>query len=105
MGCERQKELYYKYAIPESKKIIRDIFKCVTKIDFKKSRAPLLFTSGGNDKLIPASMNYSNYKKYANDHSITDYKEFKGHSHLVFDHPAGKKEADFIIYWLHEINN
>jgi pimeloyl-ACP methyl ester carboxylesterase len=104
MTCEQQKELYYKYAIPESKKIIRETFKCLTKIDFKKSRAPLLLTSGSNDKLIPASLNYSNYKKYASDISNTDYKEFKNHTHLVFDDPAWRKEADFILYWLQGIN-
>ena len=98
--CEQQKDLYYKYAIPESKKIIRDVFKCVTPVDFKKVRAPLLLTSGGNDKLVPASMNFGNYKKYADSNSITDYRKFKGLNHLVFGHAGWKKEADFILYWL-----
>lgn len=101
---EQQKESYYKYAVPESKKIIRDTFKCVTKIDFQKPHAPLLLTSGGNDKLTPASLNYHNYKNYATGNSITDYKEFKGHAHLVFGHPGWKKEADFILYWLQGLN-
>ena len=101
LTCEQQKELYYRYAIPESKKIIRDVFKCATNIDFKKFRAPLLLTSGSNDKLIPASLNYSNYKKYTSSNSITDYRKFKGQNHLVFGHPAWKREADFILYWLH----
>jgi pimeloyl-ACP methyl ester carboxylesterase len=104
MNCEQQKELYYKYAVPESKKIIRDTFRCVTKIDFRKPHTPLLLTSGGNDKLVPASINYANYKKYATGNSITDYKEFKKHNHLVFGIPCWKEEADFILYWLQGIN-
>lgn len=104
MTCEEQKQSYYTYAIPESKKIIRDTFKCLTKIDFSKSRAPLLLTSGSKDKLIPASLNYSNYKKHAAGNPNTDYKEFNGHTHLIFASPAWKKEADFILYWLQDID-
>jgi pimeloyl-ACP methyl ester carboxylesterase len=103
LTCEEQKELYYKYVIPESKKIIRDTFKCSTHINFKKPHVPLLFTSGGNDKLIPASLNLSNYKKYISDHSMTDYKEFKDHNHLIFGQPAWEEEADFILYWLQRL--
>jgi len=95
-----QKDLYYLYAIPESKKIVREAFKCVTKIDFKKSHAPLLITSGGEDRLIPASANYCNYKKYSAANSITDYREFKDHNHLVFGHPTWKTEANSILHWL-----
>lgn len=100
LTCDEQKELYYKYVIPESKKIIRDTFKCSTQIDFKLPHAPLLFTSGTSDQLIPASLNYCNFKSYASGHSQTDYAEFKGHTHLVFGHAAWNKEADFILHWL-----
>jgi pimeloyl-ACP methyl ester carboxylesterase len=104
MTCEQQKELYYKYAIPESKKIIRDVFKCRTKINFKNSHAPLLFLSGSEDKLIQASMNYSNYKKYESYDSVTGYKNFKGRNHLVFEHTEWKEEVEFILYWLQGLN-
>jgi pimeloyl-ACP methyl ester carboxylesterase len=100
---EEQKELYYLYAIPESKKIIREAFKCAVKIDFRRSHTPLLFTSGGNDMLIPSSLNYANYKRYLAVDSITDYEEFKDHGHLVFGNHAWKKEADHILYWLSEL--
>ena len=100
MDYEQQKELYYLYAIPESKKIIREAFKCVAKIDFNKPHAPLLLTSGSNDKLIPSSLTYNNYKKYTSGDSVTDYIEFKAHNHLVFGVPAWKQQADVILHWL-----
>lgn len=100
MDCKRQKELYYMYAVPESKQIIRDIFKRSAKIDFKRSHVPLLLTSGSNDKLISTVLSYCNFKKYSNNESVTSYKEFEGHTHLIFDHPAWKNEADFILHWL-----
>lgn len=104
MLYEQQKDLYYRLAVPESKRMIREAFRCVAKIDFKQPHPPLLLTSGNNDKLIPSSLSYFAYKKYAVGDSIADYKEFKDHSHLIFGHPAWKKEADFIRYWLQGIN-
>ena len=97
---DEQKELYYRYATPESKKILREAFKCVAIIDFKKEHAPLLFTAGGMDKLTPPSINFNNYKRYADRYSTIDYKEFKDHAHLVFGHPAWKTEADYVLHWL-----
>ena len=103
LDYEQQKELYYLYAIPESKKIIREAFKCVANIDFSKSHAPLLLTSGSNDKLIPSALSYDNYKKYAAGASVTDYIEFKVHNHLVFGVPAWKQQADVVLRWLEGI--
>ena len=100
LDYEQQKELHYLYVTPESKKIIREAFKCVSEINFNKPHAPLLFTSGSNDKLIPASLNYDNYKKYAIGNSVTEYIEFKAHTHLIFGVSAWKEEADIILHWL-----
>jgi pimeloyl-ACP methyl ester carboxylesterase len=100
MGYELQKELYYRYAIPESKQIMRDAFKCIERINFEKPHAPLLFTSGGDDQIIPSSLNYSNYKRYKAEDSIVDYRFFEGRNHLVFGHPAELEDAEFILDWL-----
>ena len=105
MICARQKQLYYQYAIPESKRVIRQTFRSLTKIDFKRPHVPLLLTSGTKDKFIPCSLNYKNYRRYTAAHSFADYKEFKEHTHLVFGNPSWKREADFILYWLRGINN
>lgn len=102
MTCEQQKQSFYKYALPESKLIIRDTFKCDAKINFTQPHAPLLLISGSSDQIIPPFLNYNNYKKYKPGHSITGYKEFKGRNHLVFDHPSWKENADFILSWLQQ---
>lgn len=104
MSCEQQKESYYKYAIPESKGIIRDAFKCKAKISFQNQHVPLLFTSGSRDRIIPSALNYINYKSYKSDNSIICYKVFKDHGHLVFDSPVWMKEAEFILNWLQSMN-
>jgi pimeloyl-ACP methyl ester carboxylesterase len=104
MTCEMQKELYYKYAVPESKMVIRDALNGVLKIKLKIPHAPILFTSGSDDRMVPASVNYNSFKKYTRPDSITGYREFKGFNHLVFDYPAWKEEAEYILYWLDGLN-
>ena len=103
MTCDDQRHLFYKYAIPESKLIVRDALGCVAKIHFGKNHVPLLLISGSHDKLISASSNFDSYRKYKMNDSITDFKDFSGFNHLVFGHPAWKEEADFIHYWLQGI--
>ena len=102
-SCDEQKQLYYKFAIPESKGIIRDAFTCAVKIDFSKSHAPLLFTSGYRDRIIPATVNYINYRNYKNDNSIVGFKKFQSHGHLVFDFPECQVEAEYVFSWLQQI--
>jgi pimeloyl-ACP methyl ester carboxylesterase len=100
MTCDEQKESYYRFAIPESKLVVRDTITTAAKINFEKIHAPLLITSGTDDHGIPASLNYSNYKKYKQGTSITDYKEFKGRNHFVLGQATWKEDADFILNWL-----
>jgi len=104
LTCEEQKHSYYNYAIPESKLIIRDAFKPVAKIHFTKPHPPLLFTSGGDDRMLAPALIYSIYKKYKNEISITDYAEFKSCNHLVFYTPVQMEIAEFILKWLQKMN-
>jgi pimeloyl-ACP methyl ester carboxylesterase len=100
MPCKDQKEAYYRFAIPESKLIVRDTITSVAKVNFKKPHAPLLITSGSEDHTIPASLNYANYKKYKHSNSVTHYKEFKGRNHFVLGQPTWREDADYILNWL-----
>ncbi len=103
MDCELQKEAYYQFAIPESKLIVRDTITKAAKVNFENPHAPLLLTSGSTDNTIPASLNYSNYLKYKNSNSITDYKEFKGRNHFVLGQPTWQEDADYILDWLNKL--
>ncbi|HTL10190.1 MAG TPA: alpha/beta hydrolase [Chitinophagaceae bacterium] len=100
MSCEEQKEGYYRFAIPESKLVVRDTISSAARINFENPHAPLLITSGTTDHSIPASLNYANYKKYKKSHSVTDYVERKGRNHFVLGQPTWKEDADYILTWL-----
>lgn len=103
MSFEEQKETYEQLLIPESQILFRDIFSKTAKVDFKKKHAPLLFVSGSEDFFIPASVQYSNFKKYKNIHSITCYKEFQNSNHLVLKQQNWEYIAAFITDCLEKI--
>lgn len=103
MNCEDQTNAYYNFAVPESKLLVRDGLSKAAKIDFKKSHDPLLLISGSTDHFIPASLNYSNYKKYKNKNSVTDYKDFPGRNHYVLGMPTWKEEAGYIAEWIEKL--
>ncbi len=100
MPFEEQKVAYYRFLVPESKLAVRDAITKVAHVDFNKPHAPLLFVSGSTDNFIPASLNYSNYKKYQHSGSITDYKEFEGRNHFVLGQPTWEEDATYIADWL-----
>lgn len=100
MALEEQKKAYEENTIPESKTVARGALTGAAKIDYEKPHAPLLITSGDTDTIIPAHLNYRNYKKYKQNGSVLDYKEFKGRNHFVVGLPTWKEDADYILEWI-----
>ncbi|WP_310590304.1 alpha/beta hydrolase [Dyadobacter pollutisoli] len=100
LPLEVQKQGYYDLAIPESKQIVRDTITKVAHVDFEKPHAPLLLISGTEDHTIPASLNFSNYRKYRSSGSVTDFKKFPGRTHYVLGQAGWEEIAEYIQNWL-----
>ncbi len=100
MPLEVQKSTYEALCAPESKLLIRDTMTDDAYVDYKAPHAPLLFTSGSIDNCIPAELNYTNFKKYTDTTSVTEYKELEGRNHFVLGQPSWKEDADYILNWL-----
>ncbi|NUY79622.1 alpha/beta hydrolase [Flavobacterium sp. MAH-1] len=103
MTVDEQIQSYEKYAVPESKRLMRDLFGKKHRIEYSSAHGPLLFIAGDSDEIVGAGLNYRNYLKYkrGNPHSVTAYKEFTGSNYYVVGSPGWKEEAgyafDFII--------
>lgn len=101
MTLQQQHDTYEQLIIPESKTVSRTAITKQGKIDFDKKHAPLLIIAGGKDHILPAHLNYRNFKRYKqNNGSITEYKEFKDHNHFVLGLPDWKQTADYAINWV-----
>lgn len=103
MTLAEQKAAYDKFLAPESKTLARNGLSSMAKVDYKKPHAPLLFTSGSEDNIIPAHLNLRNYKRYKKNNSVLDYKDFPGRNHYVLGQPTWKEDADYIIEWLRRL--
>jgi pimeloyl-ACP methyl ester carboxylesterase len=70
------------------------------KPDYKKDdRAPLLFIAGGQDHVIPASVNRHNAGKYRKSSAITDYVEFPDRPHFTAAYDGWEEVADLALQW------
>ncbi|HTF19420.1 MAG TPA: alpha/beta hydrolase [Chryseolinea sp.] len=103
MPLKEQQRAYIENVIPESKRVARGGLTRAAKVNWEKPHAPLLLTSGDKDTIIPAHLNLRNFKRYPQDGSIIEYKEFPGRNHFVLGQPTWKEDADYILSWLEKV--
>lgn len=95
-----QRKAYDSIIVPESRGLYRSALTSDARVDWKKSRAPLLMIGGEKDHIMPAALNRANYRAYAKTPAVTEYKEFPGHTHYTI--VAGKgweAVADYALEW------
>jgi len=103
MTLDEQKKAYDENTIPESKRVARGGLTSAAKVDFAKMHVPLLIISGSTDNLIPPHLNKRNFKKYKNNGSVLEYKEFPGRNHFVVGQPTWKEDAEYILNWIKKL--
>lgn len=100
MPLEEQQAAYDLYTIPESKTVARGGLTSAAGVDYDKPHPPLLMTAGSTDTIIPAHLNRRNFKRYKQNGSVLEYKEFEGRNHYVIGQPGWEGDADYIYDWL-----
>ena len=105
MPEDQAHELYERYAIPASGRILFDSVTANfipgpqdTAVNYKNDdRAPLLFVSGSEDHIMPPSIQQSNHKHYKSD-TVTEITEYEG-PHLMIAADGWEKIADEVLEW------
>jgi alpha-beta hydrolase superfamily lysophospholipase len=103
---EESKALYERYHIPASGNIfwgsaLANIHpgKDDSYVNYKNdARPPLLFISGGEDHLMPPSIQASNAKHYKSK-TLTEVKEYPGYAHLLPAQEGWEEIADDALSW------
>ncbi|MFB6454253.1 alpha/beta hydrolase [Chitinophaga sp. Hz27] len=95
-----QRSSYEQYAIPGSRRLLRDCISNAAKVDFSKPHAPLLLLSGDNDQTIPVSLAYKNFKKYKQNGYLTEFNKLPGRNHFMLGQPTWEEDAAFILNWI-----
>jgi pimeloyl-ACP methyl ester carboxylesterase len=74
--------------------------RAATKVDYRNDRrAPLLLIAGGEDHIVPASVNRANFRKYRRSTATTDFVEFSGRSHLIVAQTGWEEVAEHALSW------
>jgi pimeloyl-ACP methyl ester carboxylesterase len=100
LSLEDTERVYEKLVVPESRLVGRAPTTADAKIDFKKPHAPLLFIAGELDHIIPASLNYSNYEKYAEESGTTELEEMPGRTHFTLGQEGWEAVADCAVAFI-----
>ena len=103
---EESRALYRRYHIPASGRILWDASLANllpghqdTWVNYRNDdRAPLLFISGGEDHLMPPSVQRSNAGHYKS-HTITEVREYPGYAHLLPAQQGWPAIADYALDW------
>ncbi len=103
---EESRALYERYAIPASGGILWSSVLANfmpgpqdAAVDYKnEARPPLLFISGGEDHLMPPSVQRSNVKHY-NSAVLTEHEEYPGYAHLLPAQEGWEEIADHALSW------
>jgi pimeloyl-ACP methyl ester carboxylesterase len=103
---DESRALYERYHIPGSAGILWGSLLANVKpghqdtwVDYHNdARAPLLFISGGEDHLMPPSVQRSNAKHYKSN-TVTEVKEYPGYAHLLPAQEGWEQIADDALAW------
>lgn len=98
---------YERYHVPASGRILWDSALANllpghqdTWVDYhNEARAPLLFLSGAEDRLMPPSVQRSNAKHYKAAAPVTEVREYEGKAHLMPAQEGWEQVADEALEW------
>ena len=95
-----QHKIYDEFYVPESRQVGKDSASDVGKIDSSRVRGPLLIVAGNADHIIPAPLNYKNFKIYRDTPSFTEFKVYEGRDHWTIGASGWEQIAADVEQWL-----
>jgi pimeloyl-ACP methyl ester carboxylesterase len=104
---EESRALYERYAIPASGGILWSSVLANfmpgpqdAAVDYRnEARPPLLFIAGGEDHIMPPSIQRSNLKHYKGETTVTEIREYPGYAHLLPAQEGWEEIADYALEW------
>jgi pimeloyl-ACP methyl ester carboxylesterase len=95
-------QAWARFAVNDSRNVLRDCMGETGKIDLEAPHAPLLFISADQDEIIPAGLCEKNAKAYKDKASEVSYREFNNRSHYICGEPAWEDVAGHIASWIEQ---
>ena len=100
LSMAETQRIYDTLVVPEGRNIPRQALQKAAAIDWRKPHAPLLIIAGEKDNITPPSLNASNFKRYPQNGSVTEFKQFPGRSHILCAQAGWEEIAGFVQTWI-----
>jgi len=100
LGVTESNALYTRYAVHESRQVLRGILGAEGHIDTTLPHPPLLLIGAEHDAIIPAALVRRNAHAYTDEGSHHEYLEMRGRDHLLCNTPGWEEIADTIAAWV-----
>ncbi|MCC6172608.1 MAG: alpha/beta hydrolase [Gammaproteobacteria bacterium] len=91
---------WQRYAMHESRNVLRDCMGDDGKVDLDAAHAPLLFVAADRDEIIPPELCRKNARAYTHPGSRADYVEFENRGHFICGEPQWEEVASHIENWV-----
>lgn len=91
---------FERYAMSESRNVLRDVLGGEGNVDPEAQRVPLLFVAAERDAVIPPWLCQKNADLYAEAGGVGDYREFAGRGHFICREPGWEDVAAFVLEWI-----
>lgn len=102
---EESDKLYDEFAVPESRKIVREsALRSFAKIDFKKPHQPLLFIAGEKDAIFSPAFTKKIANKYEDKNSVVGYKVFENRTHFICGQENWREVGEYIDKWISAVS-
>jgi pimeloyl-ACP methyl ester carboxylesterase len=95
-----QQASYNALVIPESRRLARAVLGKRGAVDYTRTTAPLLLTSGGQDQILPWGLHRQNFRRYRGSPAHVAYQEFPDRTHSVLGQQGWENVAAAVHGWL-----
>lgn len=96
LGEAESRQAYERYAVHESRNVLRTSLGSAGQVDLKKPHAPLFFVTGAADHIIPASLVKTNFEAYDTEAGIKEIQIFEGRGHFLCNEPGWQEIAEAV---------
>ncbi|CAN5524664.1 alpha/beta fold hydrolase [soil metagenome] len=91
---------FERYAVHESRNVLRTALGKEGHVDLKKHHVPLLFISGREDHIIPEALVERNFDAYGMAVGTKSIRLFAGRGHHICNEPGWQEVAGYVESWL-----
>ena len=102
MTREESDAAFERFALPDSRNILRDCLAQEGKVDLARPHVPLLFVAADQDEIIPAELCEKNADAYSHKGSRTYFVKFRNRGHFICGQRGWESVAGYINRWIQD---